>query len=589
MKIKTTIVLFLFILGSMGINAQTYKIHSHNDYAQQIPFWKAVSAGVSSLEADVFLVDNTLYVAHTQAEIKPERTFKALYLEPLKQSLELEVLKEGNLQVLIDVKSEPYTTLNALQRALQEYPELINNKGITFVISGNRPEPTAYPDYPDFILFDHQNLDPIQDASILDKIGLISLSFTSFTEWNGKGRLVQEDLETVTAVVRKGHAFGKPFRFWATPDSKTAWKVMADLGVDFINTDYPFECVEYVNSLSKRIFENNTFSTVYHPRFSDDDISKNPKNIILLIGDGNGLAQISATALANGGMLSLTQLKNIGFLKTQSSDDFTTDSAGSATAMATGVKVPNRSIGVDGKGASTSTITELLHANNFSTALISTDEITGATPASFYAHQTDRSMTEGILEDLERSTLNLFVASGSTTASSKNELSGFGLVENLEALHLDRTAYLFPSDTNPAPLDLAVKKVLATFEATNKPFFLMVEGAKIDSYGHANRIDGIIKEGIAFDKAVSEALKFADVHKNTLVIITADHETGGLTLPQGNMEHHMIEADFTTDDHTGIFVPIFSYGPQSHLFQGVFENNEVFERMLRALDLNVKK
>ncbi len=113
----------------------------------------------------------------------------------------------------------------------------------------------------------------------------------------------------------------------------------------------------------------------------------------------------------------------------------------------------------------------------------------------------------------------------------------------------------------------------------------MVEGAKIDSYGHANKIDGIITEGIAFDKAVTEALKFADANKNTLVIITADHETGGLTLPQGNVENHSIEADFTTDDHTGIFVPIFAYGPQSQRFQGVYGNNEVYVKILKVLGL----
>ena len=111
----------------------------------------------------------------------------------------------------------------------------------------------------------------------------------------------------------------------------------------------------------------------------------------------------------------------------------------------------------------------------------------------------------------------------------------------------------------------------------------MVEGANIDSYGHMNDIGGVINESIAFDKAVSEALKFADTHENTLVIITADHETGGLTLPQGNVSKNEIEADFTTDDHTGIFVPIFAYGPRSNYFQGVYGNNEVFRKILTSV------
>jgi alkaline phosphatase len=226
-----------------------------------------------------------------------------------------------------------------------------------------------------------------------------------------------------------------------------------------------------------------------------------------------------------------------------------------------------------------------LHKKGFSTAIITTDEITGATPASFFAHQKDRSLSDAILKDLEKSSLELFVASVDSSEKLGKEVYGFERVENLESLNLKRSAYFFPSDTVPALLNTAVKKVLETLNTSRKPFFLMVEGAKIDSYGHANKIDGIITEGIAFDKAVTEALKFADANKNTLVIITADHETGGLTLPQGNVENHSIEADFTTDDHTGIFVPIFAYGPQSRNFQGVYGNNEVYFKILKVLGL----
>lgn len=111
----------------------------------------------------------------------------------------------------------------------------------------------------------------------------------------------------------------------------------------------------------------------------------------------------------------------------------------------------------------------------------------------------------------------------------------------------------------------------------------MVEGAKIDSYAHENDIGGVITEGIGFDKAITEALKFADTNPGTLVIITADHETGGLTIPQGNLEKNEIEGDFTTHDHTGMMVPIFAYGPQSLEFQGVYENNEVFHKILKVL------
>ena len=131
----------------------------------------------------------------------------------------------------------------------------------------------------------------------------------------------------------------------------------------------------------------------------------------------------------------------------------------------------------------------------------------------------------------------------------------------------------------------ATKNGLAFLSAKNKPFFLMVEAAQIDSNGHTNNIGGIVSEGIDFDTAISEAIKFADKNKNTLVIVTADHETSGLSIPQGNLEKQMIEGDFTTFDHTGTMVPIFAYGPQSDIFSGVYENSDVYHKMIKVLGI----
>lgn len=588
MRSKDILFLYPFLLFICSGASQTYRVHSHNDYEQDVPFWKALSAGVSSLEADVFLKEGKLMVAHEEGDIQTGRTLERLYLRPIEESLELGLVSNKPLQLLIDVKSEPNTTLDAIIMALKSYPMITGNNGISIVISGNRPKTSEYVNYPDFISFDHQGLEIIENPKVWDKVGLISLSFKDFTDWNGKGRLTKEDLQRVEDVVKKAHSLERPFRFWATPDSKTAWGAMAGLGVDYINTDNPSECVRYLNLLPQRIYQNREVSKVYLPSFEKDGADEIPKNIILMIGDGNGLAQISATALANGGSLSLTQLKNIGLLKTQSGDDFTTDSAGGATAMATGEKVRNRAIGVDMNGRKIPNLMEQLHAKGFSTAIITTDGITGATPASFFAHQRDRSMSDSILGDLATSPLDLFVASGNTGAVGKGRYFGFEMMDSLKDLNgtmKSRKGCFFPQGPAPAPLDTAVITVLENLNKNGRPFFLMVEGAQIDSYGHGNEIEGLIKEVIAFDRAVAEALRFADGHKNTLVIITADHETGGLTIPQGDMESRTIEADFTTNDHTGIFVPVFSYGPQSQGFQGVYENNRIYHKILGALGL----
>ena len=595
--IRNCLLALLFLNSTLVFTQSSieYAVHSHNDYEQNVPFWKAISAGVNSLEADVFLVNDSLFVAHTSKEIKPGRDLETLYLKPLLQALELNVRADEPLQLLVDVKSDAYATLEVLIKILEKYPSLISSEHLAIVISGNRPKLKDYTNYPEYLAFDYQSLEAVPSNDILDKIDLISLSFKKFSDWNGKGRLTAEDFELVTKTIQKAHDFNKPFRFWGTPDSKTAWKAFAKMGVDYINTDTPFECVQYLQRLPKREYKNLVTAEVYRPNFKSDEKPSKVKNIILLIGDGNGLTQISATALANNGELSLTQFKNMGLLKTQSSDDFTTDSAGSATAMATGKKAPNRAIGVDLKGRRLANITEVLSKNKFATGILTTDEITGATPAAFYAHQKDRSMSEAIHADLLNSQLSVFIAKKPESELFKSDFARFSILESLAALEgskKDRVGYFFPKENTledvPENLAGALKSTLQFLSRKNQPFFLMVEGAKIDSNGHANDIGGIIREGLAFDSAIAEALRFADTDENTLVIVTADHETGGLTIPQGNVAANQVEGDFTTDDHTGVMVPIFAYGPKSNEFRGVYDNHLVFLKILKALEVKVE-
>ena len=112
---------------------------------------------------------------------------------------------------------------------------------------------------------------------------------------------------------------------------------------------------------------------------------------------------------------------------------------------------------------------------------------------------------------------------------------------------------------------------------------MMIEGAQIDSGGHSNNVGTIVTEGIDFDRAITKAIQFADQNPGTLVVITADHETSGFGIPQGDLKSHKIEGDFITNDHTATMVPIFSYGAHSQDFQGVYENTEVFHKILSLL------
>lgn len=593
MKSKLLFLVYALVLVFTTGTAQEIRVHSHNDYMQNVPFWNALAAQATSIEVDVFLSNGKLLVGHELYELNEQKTIERLYLEPLKESIARGYVENSTLQLLVDIKTDALTTLNAIVTTLKGYPTIINTKNITITISGNRPPPAAFVNYPEYISFDYQSLAPINDAKVLKKISMVSLSFAQFSEWNGKGRLTAKDYTTVAGVIAKAHALHKPFRFWATPDSKSAWKAFVDMGVDFINTDMPNACVSYVTTLKERVVQNSVFSEVYRPTFVSDQQPKKPKNVILLIGDGNGLTQISSATLANGGELSLTQLKSIGFIKTQSADDFTTDSAAAGTAIATGQKTNNRAIGTDKNGVALPSITEILSTNNFSTGVITTDGIAGATPSSFYAHRTDRGMVDGIAADLNKNTLQLFIGQKEDAVKGIEDV-GFKMISNIGAIgkstHNKVGAWLdygknIPLKEHVEKLATATTNGIAFLNAKQKPFFLMVEGAKIDSYGHENNISGVIAESISFDKAITQALQFADADKNTLVIITADHETGGLTIPQGNLEKHEIEADFTTHDHTAMMVPIFAYGPMSQEFQGVYENNEVFYKIMNVLGL----
>lgn len=589
LKKITGFITLLFVTTFFG---QTTKVHSHNDYEQKIPFWYALGSGANSIEVDVFLENNELFVAHDKKNMTKKRTFESLYLNPIDKALGMNMITQESLQILIDIKTDAKTTLRQIVKSIEKYPTLTAQKKVSFVISGNQPKPEEYASYPEFIVFDYQKLDNLT-ADQWKKVALVSLSFPQYSKWNGKGGLTEEDLPKITEVIKKAKSFGKPFRFWAIPDGKTSWEFFTHNGVDFINTDHPKECVEYVNSLEKRTFKNNLFSEVYQPKFSYLGKNVPVKNVILLIGDGNGLSQISSSVLANKGELTLTQLKNIGLIKTSSTDNFTTDSAAGATAFATGKKTKNRFIGVDSEGQKTANLTEILSEKGFSTGIITTDEIVGATPSAFYAHQKDRGMEKEIAQDLPKSKLTFFAAGGKSKVSGLHDFKLAESTKQVAESKADRLAYYLSDNSVPQVLKgrgnlLAetVESGLQFLKSKKKPFFIMIEAAQIDSGGHSNNVGTIVTEGIDFDRAITKAVQFADQNPGTLVIITADHETGGFSIPHGDLKTSTIEGDFTTDDHSATLIPVFSYGSGSEIFTGVYENNEIFHKILKALKVN---
>lgn len=326
--------------------------------------------------------------------------------------------------------------------------------------------------------------------------------------------------------------------------------------------------------------------------------NKHPKNIILLIGDGMGLAQSYAAFTAQKGYLSLYEFPVAGFSKTWSSDNYITDSAAGGTAIACGVKTLNGAIGVDPNGTPVKSILEYAEENGMATGLVATYEITNATPASFIAHQLKRSMEAEIATDFLKTDIDVIIGGGrgyfephfktladngyqikSTLEEAQNVTSG-KLAAFLSEKHM-------PSMLNGRGemLPKSVEIALNILSKNKKGFFVMIEGSQIDGQCHSNNMEGEIAETVDFDEAVKNALEFAVKDGNTLVIVTADHETGGLTLTGGNIEKGEVTGAFSTKGHTSVMVPVFAFGPGAINFTGVYENTAIFNKMKSLLKL----
>jgi alkaline phosphatase len=583
--------------------------HSHNDYHQNIPLLKAYYDGLGSIEADVFLKKGVLYVAHDTTEIRPEATLTKVYLAPLAALYaknENRPYKDAtkNLQLVIDIKEGHIEVLAQLIKDLKPYNNIFNKthnpRAIKLVISGDMPDPTHFKDFPDYISFDGRpNVNYTKDQ--LERIAMVSEDLKQFTIWNGKGIPVEADAAKMKSAIDRAHQMGKPFRFWATQDSPNTWIVLQKMGADWINTDHPDQLADFYLNRKKLTYTNPKAYPIYEPAFKVDGLNKKVKNVILLIGDGMGLAQIHAGQIANHGNLTVSRINNIGFSQTGAADSDNTDSAAGGSAMATGEKTNNRFIGVTPDLKKTTNLVDTLAHYGVKSGIISVGDITDATPAAFYAHQSERTMSSEIAEDLLKSKVsillgsnrNAFLKNKDTQLISKLEKEGFQLnssVAEFSRKDSGKQLVLVEDSVTRSVLkgrgDFLKTSLLHTIEMLSKNpkgFFIMAEAAQIDYGGHANDLPYVVTEMHDFDKTIAAALKFADEDGETLVVITADHETGGLTLLDASAAHGEITGSFSTNDHTNIMVPVFAYGPQSGRFKGVYQNTEIFHKILKVL------
>jgi len=501
-KISLAVLLALAVF-SLQAQPGSYTVsnaHSHNDYEQKVPFWLAYNEGFGSIEADIFLRQDSLVVAHSEKELSLHRTLETWYLDPLLAS----VRKHGGrpypngggvLQVLIDLKTDSIHTLDRLVKVLEKYPELTGCPGIRFVITGNRPAASLWPSYPSWIWFDGVLSDEY-DKAAMDKVAMLSDDFEVFSKWNGKGIVPAAEWGRLEAAVKKAHEMKKTVRFWDAPDFINAWYQFMHLGVDYINTDHIAALSEFLHHLPKTTYTGGDAYQPYQPSYKTDGVDRPVKNVILLIGDGTGLAQLYTGYTANRGGLNIFSMRNIGLSKTSS-------------------------FGVDHTGKALPLLPAILDKKGIRMGLVSCGDI------------------------------------------ADTALNGRGGDRLLRAFH----------------------KTLDSMSHNKTGLFILTECAQIDNNGHTNDLPYVATEVLDFDRTVGEALRFADQDGETLVIVTADHETGGLTLLDGNYSKGYVAGQFSTNDHTAIPVPVFAYGPRSGLFRGVYENTAIFTKILQAYGL----
>jgi alkaline phosphatase len=341
---------------------------------------------------------------------------------------------------------------------------------------------------------------------------------------------------------------------------------------------------------------------------------KTVKSIIFCIGDGMGSGQIALArmkATEPGGTLCMERMPITGFIRTHSNDSLVTDSAAAGTALASGVKTNNGAIGITPDGTGWQTILEAAKAKGMATGLVVTSRITDATPAAFATHVTSRKMQDRIAEQLIANKVNILFGGGeeyflpeSDSGSRRNDQQnlvelakemGYLYTRNAKELEVADAPYILglfqlgPLTTiepEPSLAELTTKAIdILDREGRNYGFFLMVEGSQIDWACHDNDAAGAIRQTLLFDQAIKVAIDFAVKDGQTLVIVTADHETGGLTIEGGNLKGNEIDISWATKNHSAMPVPIYAFGPNADTFSGTHDNTEIPKKLAKLLGI----
>lgn len=345
---------------------------------------------------------------------------------------------------------------------------------------------------------------------------------------------------------------------------------------------------------------------VYVPNSLPEPLSR-PRNIIVMIGDGMGLTQISAGLYSNENRLNLERCTATGLITTHSARHLITDSAAGATAFACGCKTYNGAIARDQFKKPCQSLIDLADSARLATGVVVTCSITHATPAAFFSEAARRDQYEIIAEGFVAHPPDLLVGGGmahfnrrksdqrnlideaqKTGVTVFDSLQPFHSAENMPAkspfwhftADYEPVSVLDGRDYLPRVMDWAPQFLQQ--KSQYQSFFLLVEGSQIDWACHANDGRRAVAEMLDFDQAVGRALDFAEKDGHTLVIVTADHETGAMAIQDGSTVDSL-ELAFMSKGHSASMVPVFAFGPGAELFTGVYDNTDIFRRIRHAM------
>lgn len=332
------------------------------------------------------------------------------------------------------------------------------------------------------------------------------------------------------------------------------------------------------------------------------------KNIIIIIGDGMGTAQVYASVVAQKGNSNFLRFPFSGFSRTYSHNKYTTDSGAGGTAIVSGHKTDNKHIGVLADGTPVESFLTTCHNLGMASGFVVTSSVLDATPASTYAHAPYRKMFDTISLHMSQCGFDVMIGGGLSNFRPENRKDGLNpldtlikqgyditySIEEMKKSSSNRLVTLFcenyygPVAPGRDPiLTEGTKKALDILTKNPKGFALMIEGSQIDWACHNNDAAYMEAELADFEQMLKIVLDFAERDGNTLVVVTADHETGGLVLLGGDIEKGKNECKYTTDGHSGVMVPVFSFGPGAETFSGIQNNIDILPKVFKAMGKNI--